>query len=148
MKLDIYTDGSCWQGDGSWAYVFVSTKKGVDYTIRGAGFESPTTSNRMEMTAIIRAIEKLLETGLKPEHVHVYTDSQYTMNMFNGTWKVRETTKNKDLIARWFEARDKLLRICSLSIDWVRGHDGNKYNEMVDEMCTSEREHGVKTRNT
>lgn len=147
MKLNIYTDGSCWKGDGAWAYVFVSSKNGVDYIIQGAGFVSGTTSNRMEMTAIIKAGEKLLSLGLKPEMVQIYSDSQYSKNMFNETWQVREATKNKDLIARWFEVRDELAKICPVTIDWIRGHDGNKYNEMVDQMCTSERESHANTQN-
>ena len=70
-EVDIYTDGACRgnPGPGGWAALLLAG--GHEREISGA--EAATTNNRMELTAVIRALEALK----RPVHGRIYTDSQY-----------------------------------------------------------------------
>ncbi|TMH69859.1 MAG: ribonuclease HI [Betaproteobacteria bacterium] len=131
----IYTDGACKgnPGPGGWGAL-------LEYDGRRKelfGGEPHTTNNRMELVAVIRALEALK----RESDVAIYTDSQYVKNGIeawihawkrNG-WKTsdKKPVKNEDL---WREL-DELATRHRISWHWVRGHDDNPGNERADELA-------------
>jgi ribonuclease HI len=141
-SITIYTDGGCTgnPGPGGWACVLLTG--GVEHHFSGGDAE--TTNNRMEMTAVITALEKIQEMGL-PLKAQIYTDSQYVKNgltvwihgwIRNG-WKTaaKKPVKNKELWIQMKELCDQF----ELSWNWVKGHSGDKYNELCDSLVEKER---------
>ena len=134
-KVEIYTDGACRgnPGPGGWAALLLAG--GHEREISGA--EAATTNNRMELTAVIRALEALK----RPVDGAVYTDSQYVRQgvlEWMPNWKARgwktadkKPVKNQDL---WQEL-DALVARHRLDWHWVKGHSGNVGNERVDALA-------------
>ncbi len=145
----VYTDGGCSgnPGPGGWGYVIIDEKDGVakgEYS--DSGGEKMTTNNRMELLAVIHALDRIAEEGLLSgtRGVSVYTDSQYVKNGMtswlaswkrNG-WKTasKQPVKNQDL---WLRL-DGLASRFVLRWVWVKGHSGIEYNELVDRMTQTE----------
>jgi len=140
--LKIYTDGGCSgnPGPGGWAYVIIMrTFQGENIIAQEKGGVQDTTNNKMELTAVIEALRKL-KTMDVPRQVTVYTDSQYVQKGISewiNTWKKnswrtsdKKPVKNQDL---WMEL-DSLANDFIIIWQWVKGHDGNKYNELCDQM--------------
>ena len=131
--IEVYTDGSCLgnPGPGGWAYI-------IDDFI-GRGGAKVTTNNVMEMTAVVKALEKCIELG--HDTVTVYTDSNYvkmgllewSKNWERNGWKTSkgEPVKNKDL---WIEL-DEAVGSRKINWEWVKGHAGNEGNEKADELA-------------
>jgi ribonuclease HI len=141
--IKIYTDGGCSgnPGPGGWAYVLVQkTFQGDKILKEKYGAEKNTTNNRMELTAVIRSLEALKTMKDIERKVTVNTDSQYVqkgMTIWIKDWKDRgwktsdkTPVKNQDL---WLRL-DALAALFQIKWVWVKGHAGNKYNEMCDEM--------------
>jgi ribonuclease HI len=134
-KVDIYTDGACRgnPGPGGWAALLLFGEH--EREISGA--DPATTNNRMELTAVIRALEALK----RPVEAAIYTDSQYVRQgvlEWMPNWKARgwktaekKPVKNQDL----WQALDALLPNHRLEWHWVKGHSGNPGNERVDELA-------------
>jgi ribonuclease HI len=123
--MEIYTDGGCIQnpgGIGAWAFVVVLGGTAIH---RDSGAHPETTNNRMEMMAVIRAMEWLGQRAAV-----IKTDSLLTVKCANGSWKRKANT---DLWADLFGARKP-----GHKIEWVKGHNGNVWNEMADKMCSEE----------
>jgi ribonuclease HI len=131
----IYSDGACKgnPGPGGWGALLVAG--GREKELHGG--EAATTNNRMELTAVIRA----LETLKRPCAVDLYTDSQYVKNGMqswianwkrNG-WKTadRKPVKNAEL---WREL-DELVARHDIRWHWVRGHSGHDGNERADALA-------------
>ena len=134
----IYTDGACSgnPGMGGWGAVLMcgSTKKEI------SGSEKETTNNRMELTAVIKALEKVKGNC----NIDVYSDSAYVVNAFLQDWvtswkqKGWKTTKgevqNLDL---WLEL---LALVEKHNVTWhkVKGHADNEYNNRCDALATGE----------
>lgn len=134
--VHVYTDGSCLRnpgGAGGWAYCLLDHG-----TIKKAsGGEPETTNNRMELTAAIEALRAIPEgTSLI-----LSTDSQYLKNgmtQWLAGWKRRNWRKstgdpvlNRDL----WETLDTLLAKRRVQFHWVKGHAGNRYNEICDTLA-------------
>lgn len=133
--VDIYTDGACRgnPGPGGWAALlsFAGREKEL------AGAETLTTNNRMELTAVIRALEALK----RPVRVRVYTDSEYVRRgilEWIRVWKARgwltadrKPVKNQDL----WQRLDELAAGQSIEWHWVPGHAGVPGNERVDRLA-------------
>ncbi len=156
-EISIYTDGGCSgnPGPGGWAYIIIDVLSGIDGTpsgaekvpveVPGSGGEKITTNNRMELTAVIRALERVCGNPLwDARPVAVYTDSQYVQKGItlwitgwkrNG-WKTasKAPVKNQDL---WM-ALDLLAEKRKPRWIWVKGHAGIAYNEAVDAMTQAE----------
>jgi len=126
----IYTDGACEPnpGNGGWGFVILNNPKNI--TVYGG--EINTTNNRMELMALIMALE-YFDT---PQQIIFFSDSKYVVKGFN-TWmhnweKAGKQKKNMDL---W----EELLLLKSfhkkVTGNWVRGHSGNTYNELADELA-------------
>ena len=134
-KVLLITDGSCAgnPGPGGWAALLLAG--GHEREISGA--EAATTNNRMELTAVIRALEALK----RPVEGAIYTDSQYVRQgvlEWMPNWKARgwktadkKPVKNQDL----WQALDAVAGTHQLEWHWVKGHSGNAGNERVDELA-------------
>ncbi|MDR0644376.1 MAG: ribonuclease HI [Treponema sp.] len=147
MRISIYTDGGCHgnPGPGGWAYVILDESTRI--VAEKSGGERNTTNNRMELLAVINALEAVVAMsadGYADDVVVdsvVFTDSQYVRQGITSwihTWKrngwvtaAKTPVKNKDLWQR--------LDGFSLSVKWiwVRGHAGNIFNERCDAMTQS-----------
>ncbi len=131
----IYTDGACKgnPGPGGWGAILQMDGKEKELF----GGEPRTTNNRMELMAVIRA----LETLKPPCEVAVYTDSQYVQKGISEwlhDWKRRgwrtagkKPVKNVDL---WREL-DRLAGMHRVAWHWVRGHAGHPENERADALA-------------
>ena len=136
MSIEIYTDGACSgnPGVGGWGAIILISKKNPIYL--NGGLEL-TTNNQMELTATIKSLEYFNSS----ENITIFTDSKYVMNGIklwilnwkrNG-WKTanRKAVKNKDL---WISL-DMQINRHKVNWKWVKGHDGNKYNEKADQLA-------------
>lgn len=142
MKVEIYTDGSSKGNPGPGGYgtiLIYDDKDGIRHEKTISGGYKNTTNNRMEILAAIIGLEALN----KPCNVTIYSDSQYLVKAFNEKWidgwiKKRwtrgknEPVKNVDLWKRLLQASKKH----KVEYVWVKGHDGNKYNEKCDYLAT------------
>ncbi len=135
-RVDIFTDGACSgnPGPGGWAAILRSGKHEKEMS---GGDPATTTNNRMELTAVIRALE-----GLKqPSAVIVHTDSRYVMDgatKWLKRWKAngwrtadKKPVKNEEL---WRALEDASLRH-AVSWRWVEGHSGHAENERADALA-------------
>lgn len=133
--LIIYTDGSCLGNPGPGGWAFVATD-GINTAERSGG-EVNTTNNRMELTAVIRA----LSAAHRHSEVELHTDSQYVKNGMqswiknwkSNNWRTRDRkpVKNKDL---WIQL-DELAGQIKINWHWVKGHAGEEFNERCDELA-------------
>ncbi len=133
--IEIYTDGSCLGNPGKGGWGAILLYKGHQKKISGA--KSDTTNNQMELKAVIEAL-KQIKKSLK---IIIYTDSKYVKDGItswiiswkkNG-WKTadKKPVKNTEL---WQEL-DILASNHQIEWRWVKAHNGNKYNELVDELA-------------
>ena len=133
--VEVYADGACKgnPGPGGWGVLLVAG--GRERELHGG--EPATTNNRMEMTAVIRALESLPQGS----RVRLYTDSQYVqkgMTEWIAAWKRRgwrtadrKPVKNEDLWKRL----DELARDRRVEWHWVKGHAGHPGNERADALA-------------
>ena len=136
-SVEIYTDGACRgnPGPGGWG----ATLESGEHFRELSGAEADTTNNRMELTAVIRALEALKRRAV----VTVHTDSEYVrrgITEWLPNWKARDwkTTdrkpvKNRDL----WERLDELAVGHDIDWRWVKGHSGVPGNERVDALATA-----------
>ncbi|MCQ2412887.1 MAG: ribonuclease HI [Sphaerochaetaceae bacterium] len=147
QTVEIFTDGGCSgnPGPGGWAYVTLADGKMLSYS---SGGDPQTTNNKMELTAVIHAIEDASLLGV--DSIVLSTDSQYVKNGItawihswkrNG-WKTasKDPVKNREL----WEVLDKLNSENNIRWNWVKGHAGIKYNEMCDSLVRKEMEKFLK----
>ena len=121
----IHTDGACKgnPGQGGWGAVI---EQDGNQTIISGG-EPHTTNNRMEMTAVIKGLE-----AIDPHApVLISSDSTYVINTMTKGWKRKA---NHDL----WEQLDRLVKGRDVSWRWVRGHSGERGNELADSDATKE----------
>ena len=130
-----YTDGacSCNPGNGAWGFIKVLP----DTVIIKSSMVECTTNNRMELMAIIEAVRH--SCGRNYKTIKIVSDSMYCINSYNNWRKIwwmakskDEETKNRDLWNELFTlVRDSGITI---KFEWVKGHNGNKYNSMIDKV--------------
>ena len=123
----IYTDGGCRVNPGgAGAYAAVVLDGNTNQVLHQlCGDEPSTTNNRMELMAAIIGLQVVPNNS----SLLIYSDSQYLIKTMEGYYQRK---KNLDL----WEILDELVEDKEITWNWVRGHDGNQYNEMCDEMCT------------
>ena len=133
--VEIFTDGACKgnPGPGGWGALLRFGKKERELW----GGDAGTTNNRMEIMAVIQALEALK----RPCRVRVTTDSQYVkrgVTEWMARWKRngwrtadRKPVKNRDL----WERLDKALSRHELQWHWVKGHAGHPENERADQLA-------------
>ena len=129
MKYIIYTDGAYSKKHDEGAFAFIILNENEQEVRRYAQKIVNETNNRAELLAIMAGVYNVPDDAT---YVMVYSDSQYALNTLFGTWK-REA--NKDLFEVW-ENRVLVARPRGiLNHEWIRGHSGNEYNELCDQMC-------------
>lgn len=139
--ITIYTDGSCLNNGsdfapGGWSAVLEGNGK----QLRLSGHESPTTNNRMELTAILEGLK-----AIRADHanVTVYTDSAYARNgcrEWRHNWKRngwRKSNKKPVENADLWQELDALLDRHSVDLQWVKGHNGHPQNELADRLAVA-----------
>lgn len=135
--VEIYTDGACSGNPGPGGWGVVMRWNGHEKELNGG--EEETTNNRMEMMAVIKALEAIKG---QPK-IEIYTDSKYVMQGITEWlegWKARgwktagkKPVKNVDL---WQEM-DALVAQYDISFHWVKGHDGHPENERADSLAVA-----------
>ena len=133
--VEIYSDGACKGNPGPGGWGALLRAKGAEKEIYGG--EAQTTNNRMELMAVIRALEALK----RPSRVRLYTDSLYVqkgISTWIHDWKRRgwRTADKKDVknIDLWQEL-DQLAGKHQVEWHWVRGHAGHAENERADALA-------------
>ena len=136
--VEIYTDGACSgnPGPGGWGAVL----RYENYQKEISGCESNTTNNRMEITALIKALQMLKE----PCKVKVCTDSKYVCDSISKGWALswkKKGWKKSDgkpaLNSDLWEQLLNLLEIHDIEFTWVKGHAGHPENELCDTLATN-----------
>lgn len=135
VEIEIFTDGACRgnPGPGGWgAYLRAGTAEK-----ELCGGEAETTNNRMELTAVIRALEALKQSST----VQLHTDSQYVQkgisqwihNWKKNGWRTsdKKPVKNADL----WQRLDLLAQQHTIAWKWVKGHAGHAGNERADRLA-------------
>ncbi|RLV49316.1 ribonuclease HI [Nocardioides mangrovicus] len=135
MATRVYTDGACRgnPGPGGWAWA-------VDDGPQAAGGDPATTNQRMEIRAAWEAVQAL------PGDLVVVSDSTYVVNCFRNRWYVgwhrrgwvnsaRKPVANRDL---WEPFIELVLQRGDVTFDWVKGHSGDKMNDLVDRLAVAE----------
>lgn len=150
-KLTVYTDGSCnKQKEGGYGFALVAESEVLETS---GGGTSDTTNNRMEMTAVIEPLTALLDEAKREEwglehlqEVEIISDSQYVVKgvtEWMPGWKKRgwknsanKVVENLDL---WKELNNLIQAFNEINIrirwSWVRGHNGDSGNEVVDKIA-------------
>ena len=135
-QVTIYTDGSCLNNPGPGGYGAVLLFGSQRREISG-GFRL-TTNNRMEIMAVISALEALKE----PCQITLYSDSQYVVNaMTKGwarRWQVNDWKRNKKELAVNPDLWERLLMVSQphdVDFRWLRGHSGIVENERCDRLA-------------
>ncbi len=133
--IKIYTDGACSgnPGPGGWGAIilFENEKKEI------SGGESETTNNRMELLAVIHAVESIHN----PSNITVTTDSSYVLNGITtwihnwekNNWKTsnKKSVKNVDLWKRL----QSCIKLHNIKWHWIKGHSEHNLNERADEIA-------------
>jgi ribonuclease HI len=136
-KVEIFTDGACKgnPGPGGWGVLLRMGRHEKELS----GGEPATTNNRMEMTAVIRALDALIE----PCEVTIHSDSRYVidgMTQWIHGWQKKgwvnsskKPVRNADL---WHELIEAARRH-KVTWQWVKGHDGHVENERADRLASA-----------
>ncbi|MCP3871892.1 MAG: ribonuclease HI [Desulfobacteraceae bacterium] len=140
-QITIYTDGSALGNPGPGGYGIVSVKDGVTKEI-SQGYKH-TTNNRMEMMAVITALEQLEDATDRP--ITIFSDSKYVLDSITKGWAVgwrKKGWKKSDgkpalNIDLWKRMLDVVKKFSDLSFQWVKGHAGNPMNELADDLANS-----------
>ena len=139
-KVCIYTDGACSGNPGPGGWAAILSYMGREKELSGG--ERETTNNRMELRAVIEALSALKE----PCEVELWTDSQYIARAINEGWlagwkrrgwrRKEGELKNPEL----WQRLDALLGEHKVTVNWLRGHDGQEQNERCDALAVAERD--------
>jgi ribonuclease HI len=130
----VYTDGSCLgnPGPGGWAWA-------VEDGASASGGEAHTTNQRMEVTAVVRALQAL------EGPLHVVSDSTYVVNCFHQQWWVGWERRGwRNTQGKPVANQDLWRELLALALDagrpvtfqWVKGHSGHPMNDRVDLLAT------------
>ena len=144
-RVTVYTDGACRRnpGPGGWAWAV----PGGRYA---SGADAHTTNQRMEITAVLEALRAL--TPGRPAGIDVVSDSTYVVKAFTDRWWVgwlqrgwknaaKKPVANRDLWEPLLELA--LAPAVPVSFRWVKGHSGDHWNDVVDELATMAADAGV-----
>ena len=139
--VTIYTDGACSGNPGPGGWGAILSYNGREKELSGG--EKQTTNNRMELTAVISALEALRE----PCAVELYSDSKYVIDALSKGWA--ESWRKKNWIKSdkkpalnpdlWERLLD-LTAVHTMRYHWVKGHADNEYNNRCDALAVAERD--------
>ena len=138
MSVEIFTDGACAGNPGPGGWGAILRYRGIETELSGA--EECTTNNRMELIAVIKALEALR----RPCEVDLYSDSRYVCDAVNQEWidgwiergwrtSGKSAVANRDLWERLLP----LLSKHSVVFHWIKGHAGHPKNERCDAIARS-----------
>jgi ribonuclease HI len=133
-KVHIYTDGACSGNPGKGGYGIVMEWVGKPYKKEFSEGYRKTTNNRMELLAVIVALEKLKSEKLE---VIVFSDSKYVVDSVKKEWvfkwekKEFKSKKNVDLWKRLLI----IYRKHNVIFSWVKGHNEHPQNERCDQLA-------------
>lgn len=125
MKFQLYTDGGYSMSADFGAFAYVILQDGVLLHKYAEKIEHET-NNRAEIKAILYGVKALPNNS----EVEVFSDSQYALGVLSGKYKAK---KNPDLVEKY-----KMMVVgknIKASYTWVRGHNGNAWNEVCDQLC-------------
>ena len=134
--IHIYTDGSCNNKTKDKGGYGIVIKNGNEVKKLWNGSFVQSTSSRMEIMAVLSAINYLQGCD---DDVIIYCDNQYVVNTFEKDWLWKweregfQGRKNADLWEKVIHFYKKLN--CNINFRWVKGHDGNRYNELADSLA-------------
>ncbi len=138
-KVEIFTDGACSGNPGPGGWGAILRYNGVEKEL--SGYEKETTNNRMELTAVIKALEILKY----PCNVTITTDSKYVCDAINQGWAVswrdngwRKKDKKPALNADLWQQLLSLLEKHNVTFCWVKGHNAHPENERCDKLAVNE----------
>ena len=152
MIVRMFTDGACSNNPGPGGYAaLITTTLGTKII---SGFEMETTNNRMELMAVIKGIEEVMNIIFLEEQrikkLEIISDSAYVVNAINQnwlqSWKTNgfKTKDNKPIknIEIWKKLDEQLETLKFIEVEIVftkiKGHNGNYFNEMVDKIAREE----------
>ena len=136
-KTGVFTDGSCEgnPGPGGWGFVWVENDEILQ---EKCGSDGDTTNNRMELTALIEALRALPDDA----QTTVYSDSQLcvkTVNEWAAGWEQRGWRRKSGPIANLALVK-RLYGLArahpGVRIEWIRAHDGSRWNEYADALAS------------
>lgn len=137
-SVEIFTDGACSGNPGPGGWGAVLRYNGREKELSGG--ERNTTNNRMELTAVIEALNQLKE----PCKVTLTTDSKYVSDGINQGWAAswqqngwRKADKKPALNPDLWQKLLDLLKIHDVTIVWVKGHAGHPENERCDQLAVA-----------
>lgn len=128
--LEIYTDGSSKNGVGSWAFVITRRGKSI---LEKSGRVRKASSNQMEFQAAIEALNSVTEKS----RITLFADSRILVDSLT----VGEAPKGHETQTEFLM---KLNQEHQIHWQWVKAHNGNKFNERCDQLCTLAREEYLK----
>ncbi len=139
-QIEIFTDGSCLGNPGPGGWAALLRYKGKNKMLSGQAKD--TTNNRMELLAVIEALNGLKESC----QIELFTDSKYVMDgaqQWMKNWKAKgwmRTKKDPVKNVELWKALDKALNQHQVNWHWVKGHSGHPENELVDEEARRQAE--------
>ena len=144
QRLEIYTDGACQgnPGPGGWGWAVAPEGQPC-----GSGGDPNSTNQRMEVYAVIDALRTC--STMTDEHgaslaIEIVSDSTYVVNCFRDKWWVKwerngwknakkQPVANEDL----WKPLNKLVKSSDVTFRWVKGHSGDRMNDLVDELAVA-----------
>ena len=136
MRVNIYTDGACSGNPGKGGYGIIMEWVGKPYVKEFSEGYRMTTNNRMELLAVIVALEQLKKEGVQ---VLVYSDSKYVIDSVVKGWvfgwvkKGFKDKKNPDLWKRFL----KVYKKHEVKFQWIKGHNDHPQNERCDKLAVA-----------
>lgn len=146
--IEIYTDGACTGNPGAGAAAFIILKDKIVIKEFAKAYRY-TTNNRMEMLAIFFSLKELENMNINPidykGKIKIFSDSSLVVNTFNQNWlenwkrnNWRKSDKKPVLNQDIWKFIDPLNSKYKPIYQWVKGHNGDEFNEKVDKLATSE----------
>ena len=146
MKLEIYTDGSSRgnPGPAGWGVVVIIDNTKIE---EYGDYKNIATNSEMEIFAVLYSLDIVLEKCKEGDEVEIYSDSNYVVQAINlwmknwnkNGWKKADKKEIahlkywQDIFEKYNTIKDKIIKI---KVNHIKAHNGHKYNERVDEICT------------
>ncbi len=135
-QIHIYTDGACEGNPGKGGYGIVMEWVGKPYVKEFSEGYEMTTNNRMELLAVIKALEKIKKEDV---NITVFSDSKYVVDAVNQNWiagwkkRYFNKVKNPDLWQKFIILYNKF----KPKMVWIKGHNGHMQNERCDQLAVA-----------